>query len=410
MSERGAPEKARSVGLFGDAGGSAKGILLVLLALAVCLGYFYFFTDIFRPKEESSALRDVYTSEVKRPLPERPSTTAAAVPAEEKRPAAPAPPAAPVQPVAVAPVPKPGTQQKTVPPQGAKAVTPPTPPARAGRETSPPVTTKPGETGKTPVVAVKPAPPQKQKPVAATPEKPASKGSPATGAVVKKEPSGAASKQAKRPAEEKKSHEAERTSPTSAVPLAQGKSASSRNVTAAEKDKVVEKPGKNTAGEAVPVSKKQETFTLIAGTYVLKTTVLADKAKLEKAGLRPVINVGRKRNETMNRLVVAEFASYSSAHAELGRVKKVSKDAFVLHNNGRYVVYAGSYYRTERAIEEVERLKKHGVSPVVKKSAAPVSSYTLTVGDFPTREAARKGEDRLKKLGFKPSLSPSYRN
>jgi cell division protein FtsN len=241
------------------------------------------------------------------------------------------------------------------------------------------------------------------------PEKPASKGGSETGAVVKKEPSVAASKQAKQPAVEKKEHDAVRTSPTSAVPQTQGKNALPRKVTAEAKDKVVEKPGKIAAGEAAPVSKKQETFTLVVGTYVLKTTVLADKAKLEKAGLRPVINVGRKRNETMNRLVVAEFASYSSAHAELGRVKKVSKDAFVLHNNGRYVVYAGSYYRTDRAIEEVERLKKHGVSPVVKKSAAPVSSYTLTVGDFPTREAARKGEDRLKKLGFKPFLSTSYR-
>jgi cell division septation protein DedD len=112
----------------------------------------------------------------------------------------------------------------------------------------------------------------------------------------------------------------------------------------------------------------------------------------------------------MNRLVVAEFYSYSSAHAELGRLKKVSKDAFVLHEKDKYVVYAGSYYRSDRAADELERLKKRGVTPVVKKSVAPVSTYTLTLGAFPSREAARKDEERLKKLGYKPFLSSRNRN
>jgi cell division septation protein DedD len=168
------------------------------------------------------------------------------------------------------------------------------------------------------------------------------------------------------------------------------------------------KEGKAGEGAGKTVSVKEgKGFTLVVGTYVLPSTLRADKAKLEKAGVHPSVAVGPKKNQPMNRLVVAEYDSYTTAQAELDRVKKASKDAFLLQENGKFTIYAGSYYRHDRAVEEQERLRAQGFAPILKKAVAPVGSSKLTVGGFPTREAAQGEAARLRKLGFKPFLIQS---
>ncbi len=71
MVKKGLTESDGQNGIVGSKGSSVKGILFFLFALAVCFGYFYFFTDILRSKEETPGQPDVFTSEVKKPLPER---------------------------------------------------------------------------------------------------------------------------------------------------------------------------------------------------------------------------------------------------------------------------------------------------------------------------------------------------
>ncbi|MRR57905.1 MAG: SPOR domain-containing protein, partial [Deltaproteobacteria bacterium] len=155
------------------------------------------------------------------------------------------------------------------------------------------------------------------------------------------------------------------------------------------------------AEEKAP-DKNAGNYTLVVGSYVLKSSMLSDKTKLERAGLKPLVSEGKKKSEPMNRLLVAEFGSYSSARSELSRVKKTSKDAFLLQEKGRFTVYAGSYFNHERAMQEQDRLRKQGFVPIVKKSSAPVSTYTLSSGSYATREAAVKEAGRLRKLGFTP--------
>ncbi len=71
MVKKGVPVCEVENGMAGSRGSSVKGILFFLFALAVCFGYFYFFTDVLRTKEETPGQPDVFTSEVKKPLPER---------------------------------------------------------------------------------------------------------------------------------------------------------------------------------------------------------------------------------------------------------------------------------------------------------------------------------------------------
>lgn len=394
MAGNGVPENAKRNGVTGEAGGSAKGVLLVLLALAVCFGYFYFFTDILRSKEETPMQPEVYTTEVKKPLPERPAEPAV-LPADETAPVATSAPA----------------------PAGAS---PAASPQQGGKEPQVQGTTelkKEAESPATPAkIAQKPVPALEKK--AATPARTSQ--SPAkTAAAVQKEaktpakpaPAPEKSKDVKPVAKQAPSPAKQKTVVAKPAPA----SVKAATVTARkESAKISDKDGRASSTDrkkltaaskrtAMPAAAKNAgNYTLVVGSYVLKSSMLADKAKLERAGLKPSLSEGKKKSEPMNRLLVAEFGTYSSARSELIRVKKASKDAFLLQENGRFTVYAGSYFNHERAVQEQDRLRKQGFVPIVKKSSAPVSTYTLSSGSYATREAAVKEAGRLRKLGFKP--------
>ncbi len=345
------PENRPGGLLRGEAGGSAKGILLVLLALVACVGYFYFFTDMLRPKEETPSQPLVYTSEVKKPLPERPGAGAEMEPAPAVSSASP-----------------PATDVKTVPEGGVTQVTPEPPPAAPKA----------------------PAPP---KAVAAKPKSESEKTA-ATAAV--KEP---AKKLVKESSEKKKAPPASVTG----VAVTAAKSADKKGGKAPSSGEASSSPVKTAAvNKPNPSEKDGGKFSVQVGTYVMKETMLADKAKLEKAGFNAAVISGPKKSEPMNRLLVAEFSSYSSAKSELDRLGKVAKGAFMVQERGRFAVYAGSYFSRDRAVEEQKRLRGKGFVPLIKNSEVPVATYTLISGSFATREDAEQQAGRLRKLGFKP--------
>jgi hypothetical protein len=378
-------------GMTGSRGSSVKGILFVLFALAVCFGYFYFFTDVLRPKEETPGQPDVYTSEVKKPLPEHlvQSSSTSAEKAISPSPVATSLPETPssgtTAKVSQAPPGEVPSVQKNVKalPETGKPSTVSPPSAKTATTTS-------GETVKAGKA------PAKQKTVSATPisnsgvgrkdsgkqahsvtnpprvqaaVKPGSSRIPTTGGQTKKVVSG------QKPATEKIAKTVTKDAP-------------------AKKGGIPEpQPGaKNIGGK----------YTLVVGSYVLKSSLRADKVKVEKSGLKTSVMPGKMKSEPMNRLLVSEVDSYPAAKEELSRIKTASKDAFFLRNNNRYAIYAGSYFSDDRAAQEQERLRKLGFAPILKKSQAPVPTYSLTAGSYPTRDAALKGAERLKKLGFTP--------
>lgn len=390
MVKKGLSVSGRKNGLAGSRGSSVKGILFLLFALAVCFGYFYFFTDVLRTKEETPGQSDVYSSEVRKPLPER-LVQAAVTSAEE----------------AVPPPPEVSSLPET-PPPGKVTTDAAVPP---GMSPSGQKVVKPAS------VAKKPATPplkiaQTNKAAAGKSEKtsklPATKKTASANAV--SDTSAGNSKSAQ-----------QKHSKTKIAPSSDSANAGSRVIPTTGKE--TKKPaagqktvgGKNTKSPAKNVAPKQsgnseqtgtkksgERYTLVVGSYVLKSSMGTAKAKLEKAGLQPVVVPGKMRSEPMHRLLVAEVSSAQAAQEELAKVKKASKDAFFLRENGTYVIYAGSYFAQDRAVQEQERLRKRGFVPILKKTQAPVTTHLLSVGSYPTREAALKGAESLQKLGFKP--------
>lgn len=354
MVKKGSSALGNKNGVAGSRGSSMKGILFFLFAVAVCFGYFYFFTDVLRPKEETPGQPDVYTSEVKKPLPERLVQTTAT--SAEEAMAPPPGSASPVEP------PVPGT---TVTDSGMAAGGVPSAQERAQAVPEPIKTPK------------QPQPPVKPVPVPAA--KSEKKATVAAGSKTKH-----AKKVAALPGKTKS-------------PVAESGMTSKKAALPQKSSQVAKQPDAKNVGA----------YTLVVGSYVLRSSLLADKAKLEKAGLRTHVTKGNIETATMNRLLVAEAATAAAARQELDKVRKVSKDAFLLRKTDGYAIYAGSYFDATKAQKEQERLRKQGFVPILKKSEAPVSSYSLSAGSYPSREAALQHAETLKKLGFKPYPAPN---
>ena len=371
-----------NTGITGSRGSSVKGILFFLFALAVCFGYFYFFTDVLRSKEETPGQSDVLTYEVKKPLPERLVQSSATSGEEAVLP--------PPVPSALPETPSSGNDAKDLTvspgkvPSGQESVKP----SVTALPTAKPKTVAAGKIVKTTKA------PATQKMASSKPVSDAAarrkKTASLTHPVAKRLPASAKDDagSSRLPTAGGQTKKVVNGQKPSAVKIAK----TSTKPAATKKAEILEQPGAKKVGEK---------FTLVVGTYVLKSSMQSDKAKLEKAGLQPSVRSEKKKNEPMNRLLVAEVASYQAAQDKLAAVKKASKDAFFLRENNKYAIYAGSYFAQDRAVQEQERLRKLGFAPILKKSQAPVSTYSLAAGSYPTRDAALKGAARLEKFGFK---------
>lgn len=395
MVKKGLTESDGLNGIVGSKGSSVKGILFFLFALAVCFGYFYFFTDILRSKEETPGQPDVFTSEVKKPLPERleryssisgeevvsPPPVASSLPATS-------PSGNAATDSAVSPGEEPPGQKtmKALPEPGKPSVAPP--PTAKTQSTA---VGKNGKANKAPVAQL----PSTQKTAPAKP---------LLGSTV----SGKNSTNL--------SHSKTKIAPSSGMAKAgehriPKKGAETHKTAAGQKPEVVKiakipantaKPTKKELLDQAGTKKAGGHYTLVVGTYVLKSSMRSDKEKLEKSGMQTSVLPAKMRNEPMNRLLVAEVATNEAAQEKLAKVKKASKDAFFLRENNKYAIYAGSYFAHDRAVQEQERLRKLGFVPILKISQAPVSTYSLAAGSYSTRTAALKEAEHLKKLGFKP--------
>lgn len=119
---------------------------------------------------------------------------------------------------------------------------------------------------------------------------------------------------------------------------------------------------------------------------------------MKRAGLKPVLHKTMKQ-EPMNRLFYAEYPDRESAGADLEQLKAKGADVFLIQENGKYSIYAGSYLKEGRAAMEQDRLFDKGVRLVMKKTNVKIPVTHITAGSFASQEEAKKAADRLKKNG-----------
>jgi cell division septation protein DedD len=160
-------------------------------------------------------------------------------------------------------------------------------------------------------------------------------------------------------------------------------------------------PAKPVQKEAKPSAKVEHgVYTLLIGDFALPRSVKDVQVKLRKAAIEPVIKKSVKQEEPMNRLFLAEFTDREAAEVELKGLAKLTADAFILPENGKYAVYAGSYFINGQAAGEQDRLYDKGVKLVMKKVVVPINVTRMTAGSFATRDEALKAAASLKKRGL----------
>jgi cell division protein FtsN len=324
------------------------------LILVGGFAYLYFFTGLIRPQEaQKAAATPVVASApqvVKMPLPPREGEVAMPAAAPPVK-VAPTPPAA--KPLAVAPSPaKPVVAPVTALPDKAA----PIPPAAKAKE----------EVKKS--AQVKPA------------EKPPL---PVAGAVKK----AAAAPAVKPPA--KKAAEAAKKSVPAKAPVKKVAASGTAKARTGVKIKPV-----------VP-----DSWTLIVGNYVLEEALSVDLGRVRKSGLVPVVKPGSPKKTVMNRLLVGEFSDRTAAQATFEKLQRLTSDAFVMPQGGKFAVFAGSYLKSDSAASEKERLKAAGFPIKVKYMELAIPSQTLSVGPFTSKKEADAGRGKLQRAGMKVTLS-----
>jgi cell division septation protein DedD len=193
-----------------------------------------------------------------------------------------------------------------------------------------------------------------------------------------------------------------KTVPSKTAPVKTAASNGTKNAETMKPDS-----GREKIQAMTPAKPSKGAYTLQIGVFATEKALSTEKTRLRLAGLQPVIIKGPKKLEPMHRLFIGEFDSYPEASIELLKVKKISGDAFILPENEKFVLYAGSYSVQERAKKEQERLSEGGLKPVIRKTNVPVATFRLTAGNFPNRKFAEQEAERLKKKGIKSTVVTS---
>ena len=330
---------------------------------------------------------------VKQPLPPRPEGEAAA-PAQPAAAGAAAPgatePAKPAPTQAAAPAAKPAA--------GAAPAAKPAPsgqPAPAAQAK----TAKPAAAAPANAKVAKPATPAKEaKPATAKPATAAKEVKPATAAKAKP---AAAAKEAK-PATAAKGAKPATTAKSKPATAAKEAKPAAAAAKPAVKPAAEAKAAKGAAPKTAKVTAKPA-----AGAYVLEINGdLAESemgpvtTKLKKAGISNVVTSKAQKGEPMHRLFLADFGDRGEAAEELERLKMVAPSAFMLKENNRYAVYAGSFLREGKAAVEQDRLYDKGVRLMLKEATTPVSVVRVRAGSFADQASAQKAAGNLKKSGL----------
>jgi cell division protein FtsN len=342
-------------------------LLLLLLLLAGGFSYVYFFTDLIRPQEAPKQAEAPVQQVVKMPLPVTGSTAA---PPDQKAVVAKSEPVAPKE-----------EPSKNLPPKPAPVAPAVAVPAAA--------------------VPAKLPPPVKQKEESAktAPVKPADKKTAPEPALDKKDQKTAAAKvEEKKPVVDKTKTPAAKSS----EPV---KSADKKNV-----EKVPSKHKKTVAASADVAKNSSEksdavgSWSVLVGQYSIEEALSADMGRVRKAGFEPVVTAGPRKKSAMNRLLLGEYANRADAQTELSKLKRLTSDAFVIDQSGKYLVFAGSYLLDARASSEKERLAAAGSKVSIKRAEIAIPTQNLTVGPFNEKKAADAALVKLNANGVKASL------
>ena len=155
-----------------------------------------------------------------------------------------------------------------------------------------------------------------------------------------------------------------------------------------------------------PVPSAPHRYTLTIGEYEVKSAMADAIKRINRAGLIPIVKSGPTKTKAIIRLQVADYPDQKSALLEIGRLRTLNVNGFMLAGkDGKFTVYAGTSRSQKQAGIEQKRLAALGVKTVLKNASIPRATFILTAGGFATREAAVENATKLEKQGLKATIT-----
>jgi hypothetical protein len=141
-------------------------------------------------------------------------------------------------------------------------------------------------------------------------------------------------------------------------------------------------------------------FTLLIGDFALDREMKTSRIKLKKLGITPIEGKKIEKLEIMHRLFLADYNTHHAAEMELQILRKVVASAFILEQNSRYALYAGSYLHEWGAASEQKRLAGKGFKLSMQTAKVKIPINRVMAGSFTSSADAQKEANRLKKQGI----------
>lgn len=160
-----------------------------------------------------------------------------------------------------------------------------------------------------------------------------------------------------------------------------------------------------TVAKSVKTAAHQGAYTVHVGEFAATQNLKRLRAKLKKLGVAPVRQKKIDKPELMHRLFLATFDNRDAADAEMRKLQQKTSAAFILEENGKYAVYAGSYLIKKGAVAEQRRLARKGAKLTLKTAKVTIPIIQVTAGFFSSREDAQKVANRLKNQGVLARVS-----
>lgn len=166
-------------------------------------------------------------------------------------------------------------------------------------------------------------------------------------------------------------------------------------------------------GEKVPLkpaaTKPAARYALSAGEFILDENLKRTQRQLKKIGIDTFTVSTRMKSEPMHRVHMGDFSSRAEADAELKKVQKAAKAAFVLPIGEKYSLYAGSFFNASQAAKEKERLSNlaaYSQAVTVQAVNVTVPVKRLVAGAYPDKASAAVAAERVKKAGIAAAIVP----
>lgn len=165
------------------------------------------------------------------------------------------------------------------------------------------------------------------------------------------------------------------------------------------------------AKEAPEVKKAHKTsakYQIQVGAFILKSNLKTAEKTVRRLGFTPLV----KESTTKTAMVRLKYGQFNAEEGrlKLAELKKIDRDAFILHEGKQLGVYVGSYKDLDKARHYSDQLWEKGIHVDEVPVEVDVPLYRLIIGGFPDRESAGVAVKKVEKSGLDAQVLASRKS